>query len=169
MIEPDIWYPPGVIYFSFPQVDWLCDYLEPLLEGIYPSEPSSYTNPDMVQSSPSCRAYFETPALIAIELVIRMEACYPDGYLALDHYAKGIPLDELVEKKSLHIGEIELALGKVKGYISYHKETRPWIDIVKKNEDGEDYLSKGLSFRDWLKMHRNRRWMRRLARNASGG
>jgi len=145
----ELYYPPNTICFYSEQVYWLLDYLPMLRDGKYPPEPSSYTDITKVQKSRSCKGGFETPVEIAAELMVRMKACGLDGYLAIQHYAYGVPIEEMGTERDY----IESRIKKVVSYISSGTHRR-WVDKEKR---------RGLNYKDWCKMYRVRRWDRRGA------
>jgi len=154
------WYSPKEIYFSPAQVEWLLEVLTMLRAGRYPLEPSNYT--DLVQRHFYAKGGFETPVEIAAELMVRMQACGLDGYLAIEHYAEGIEIEEIAKIRFLDIDDIERRIRKAKNYISYHREVRPWVDKkYKDKETGEDKINKGMTYREWRKRGRFLRSVRR--------
>ena len=153
------WYSPKEIYFSPEQVEWLLEVLIMLRAGRYPLEPSNYT--DLVQRHFYAKGGFETPVEIGAELMVRMQACRLDGYLAIEHYAEGIEIEEIAKIRFMEIGTIDKILNKVKFYISYHREVRPWVDKkYKDKETGEDKISKGITYKQGCKLW----WKKRLDR-----
>ena len=77
----DTWFAPREIYFSKPQMLWLIKNLAILKEGIYPKDFSSYIDTSIINKTPTTKAYFETPALYAAEVEVRLERAGIDGLI----------------------------------------------------------------------------------------
>jgi hypothetical protein len=104
MAERETWCRPGDIRFTIEQVKWLVGLLPLLREGRWPPDPgqSGHTGLPAGRKTENTHAPFETPALIAAELELRIIACGADGWLVKavygwgeDHQTLGISGQEL--------------------------------------------------------------------------
>lgn len=77
----DTWFAPREIYFSKIQMLWLIRNLAVLKEGSYPKDFSSYIDTSIINKTPTTKAYYETPALFAAEVEIRLEMAGIDGLI----------------------------------------------------------------------------------------
>jgi len=141
------WYEPREIYYNRDQVDWLCEHLQLLIDGKYPTEPSNYIE----LNGRSFKCSFLVAARIAAELTTRIEACGTDGYIAMEHYAQGKSIESICLKRGLKREKVESALNRVKSYICRHRDGRPWDDKNFKKQ-----LSKGKTYEDYCKNWRER-------------
>lgn len=148
------YYQPREIIFVRDQVEFLLPYLVLLKEGRYPPEPSSYT--DTGKRNRNFKAPFTTPCEIAAELKARMEVCGQDGYLALEHYYDGVPIESengvkgISDKRMIDIRLVERRIRKVVSYISSGTYRR-WMDNHKR---------RGINYKDWCKLYNRNRWDR---------
>ena len=78
---PDTWYAPREIYFNQSQMLWLIRNLAILKEGSYPKDFSSYIDASVGNKTRTTKAYFETPALYAAEVEVRLERAGIDGLI----------------------------------------------------------------------------------------
>jgi hypothetical protein len=91
MAEAELWWPPREISFKARQVKWLISVLPVLREGLWPPCPreSGYLNAAPRRMPPRVHAPFETAALVAAELDVRIRSCGMDGWLVKAVYGWG--------------------------------------------------------------------------------
>ena len=89
MTKKDWYSPHAVTRYTKAQVKFLIPYLPMLRSGDYPRNPkeTGYTDPAIKQKQISHIPKFETPAIIAAELDIRIQAAGADGLMMEFLYA----------------------------------------------------------------------------------
>ena len=101
------WHHPSSIRFSREQVKWLIYHLPTLRNGSYPRNPkeTGYTDAGISQRQFRRGAKFETPAIIAAELDVRIQRAGVDG-LMLEFLYSGDYADELfvIEHMAIMLG-----------------------------------------------------------------
>jgi hypothetical protein len=91
MAEVERWWPLREIHFTAEQVKWLISFLPVLREGRWPPYPhgNSYREEPFGRNPNHVHAPFETAAMVAAELDVRIKACGIDGWLVKAVYGWG--------------------------------------------------------------------------------
>jgi len=127
-MEEREYYPLGEIKYTARQCLWLLRHLLTLKVGDYPPDPagagSGYTEFRGGKRPTKHRASFETPALVAAELEVRLSKCGLDGLILRDLIMLGDPPEYLARCLGMSQEMINRRSMRALKYIS--SEKRGW-------------------------------------------
>ena len=133
------YYQPREIYFNRDQVIWILSWLDMMIKGNWPVNPqgTGYTDAPMGNKSRNRHAPYETAAMVAAEVEIRLGRLGLDRYLVEDRYIDGITEEAIAHKLGIHSSEVYRKLNSALWYVS-------------------GFRRKKMSYSDWKKQGRYR-------------
>jgi len=101
-VVSDAWFAPYEIHFTLEQVEWIMENMEELMAGVWPPEPTSYTDPVAQQHHATQHASFEKTIEVAGEVNARLENAGQDGAMCKMMYVYGEDIATIA--KYWHLG-----------------------------------------------------------------
>jgi hypothetical protein len=157
-----VWVAPGAVRYDAVDTDFLLPWLLIMREGSYPVEPSGgYV--EGKRTGVSSHAFYETACQVAAEIDIRLAMCFPDNYLVIDSYCRGLEDEQIARDNHLDVREVRRRLKSAVSYIAAGPCPR-WIDCIgcpdyqkcsAKKHPPRKFLKQpvGISYQNW-KGHR---------------